>query len=298
MDEIRAEEGMDPEEDQAQVTPASAEPLLPLGLPDALTTAKAKPSPQSDHSGEPAPQGPAPGERTLTSLFDRLAEDEGLYAALSAEDETFAGPPPQFPESVFTDREGVPVDASPRRPTRSDARLNRERILAVARTALAESNDVSLTAIAKQAGIGIGTLYRHFPNRESLILALYRQELQKLIDLVPELLESSPPLVALRRWFEEIARYGRLKFGFAEVIHAATSGGADDEHYRPFVAAIAQLLEAGAADGVLKPGLDPEDVLLQLGVLWRIDPATGGEARAARILDLIVDGLRVSAPPR
>ncbi|MDT2005036.1 TetR/AcrR family transcriptional regulator [Rhodococcus opacus] len=190
------------------------------------------------------------------------------------------------------------MDASPRRPTRSDARLNRERILAVARTALAESNDVSLTAIAKQAGIGIGTLYRHFPNRESLILALYRQELQKLIDLVPELLESSPPLVALRRWFEEIARYGRLKFGFAEVIHAATSGGADDEHYRPFVAAIAQLLEAGAADGVLKPGLDPEDVLLQLGVLWRIDPATGGEARAARILDLIVDGLRVSAPPR
>ncbi|KXF50326.1 TetR family transcriptional regulator [Rhodococcus sp. SC4] len=195
-------------------------------------------------------------------------------------------------------RRGENVDASSKNPTRSDARHNRERILDVARTAVSESNEVSLTAIAKQAGVGIGTLYRHFPNRESLVLALYRQELEKLIDLVPELLASSPPLEALRRWFEEIARYGRVKFGFAEVIHAATSGGVNDEYYQPFVEAIAQLLEVGAADGVLKAGLDPEDVLLQLSVLWRIDPTAEGEARAARILDLIVDGLRSGAASR
>lgn len=180
------------------------------------------------------------------------------------------------------------------KPTRSDAVNNRERILAVAREALAASNGASLTAIAKQAGVGIGTLYRHFPTRESLIMALYRHDIQALIDLAPRLLESLPPLAALRRWFDEVARYGALKYGVAEVIHAATNGGLDDEYYQPFVDAIAVLLDAGVADGSLKPGLDPEDVLLQLSVLWRISPANGGEERASRILALIVDGLKDS----
>jgi hypothetical protein len=100
---------------------------------------------------------------------------------------------------------------------------------------------------------------------------------------------EAPPLEALRLWFGEVARYGQLKYGAAEIIHAATS---DDEHYEPFVRAIAVLLDHGAADGSLKKGLDPEDVLLQLSVLWRIDQERGGEARAERILDLIIDGLR------
>jgi hypothetical protein len=104
--------------------------------------------------------------------------------------------------------------------------------------------------------------------------------------------EAHPPLEALRRWFDEVARYGRLECGVAEVVHAAADRGLGDEYYAPFLGAIAVLLDAGAAEGTLKDGLDPEDVLLQLGVLWRIDPARGGEARAARILDLIVDGLR------
>ncbi|MEU6140706.1 TetR/AcrR family transcriptional regulator [Streptomyces sp. NPDC047081] len=180
------------------------------------------------------------------------------------------------------------------KPTRKDAISNRERILTVARDALAGSTSASLTAIAKQAGVGIGTLYRHFPTREALVLELYRHDIQHLIDRAPELLaeHEHEPLEALRLWFDEVAHYGRLKFGVAEVIHAATDGGRDDEHYEPFLRAIGLLLDAGAADGSLKPGLDPEDVLLQLSVLWRIDPARGGEERAARILALIVDGLR------
>ncbi|MFF4894920.1 hypothetical protein [Streptomyces sp. NPDC001068] len=77
-------------------------------------------------------------------------------------------------------------------------------------------------------------------------------------------------------------------------MHAATGGGTDPM-YEPFVHAIATLLEAGAADGTLKADVDPEDVLLQLSVLWRIDPARGdAEARSARILRLIVDGLRAA----
>jgi AcrR family transcriptional regulator len=188
--------------------------------------------------------------------------------------------------------EGTIVMPTPR-PTRKDAVGNRERILAAGREALAASGGASLSAIARQAGVGIGTLYRHFPTRESLIGELYRNDIEQLIELAPALLESHPPLAALRRWFDEVARCGQLESGAAEVIHAATRGGLDDEYYKPFVEAIAVLLEAGVADGSVKPGLDPEDVLLQLSVLWRIDPARGGEARAARILGLVVDGLRV-----
>jgi len=184
------------------------------------------------------------------------------------------------------------VNPPPAKPTRKDALDNRERILTVAREALATSGSASLTAIAKQAGVGIGTLYRHFPTREALVLELYRHDIQHLIDRAPALLAEHRPLDALRLWFDEVAHYGQLKFGVAEVIHAATNGGVDDEYYTPFVRAIGVLLDAGAADGSLKPGIDPEDVLLQLSVLWRIDPERGGAERAARILTLIVDGLR------
>lgn len=188
------------------------------------------------------------------------------------------------------------MNSLPSKPTRKDALDNRDRILTVAREAFAASSSASLTGIAKKAGVGIGTLYRHFPTRDALILELYRHDIQQLIDLAPALLAENRPLTALRLWFAEVARYGRLKYGVAEVIHAATNAGVDDEYYAPFVAAIGVLMDAGAADGSLKPGLDPEDVLLQLSVLWRIDPARDGEARAARILDLIIDGLR-AAPP-
>ena len=175
------------------------------------------------------------------------------------------------------------------KPSRKDARTNRERILTAAREAFAASGSASLSAIARQAGVGIGTLYRHFPSREALIVELYRHDIQRLIDLAPALAASHAPLEALRLWFAEVARYGQLKYGAAEIIHAATS---DDEYHEPFVRAIAVLLDHGAADGSLKKGLNPEDVLLQLSVLWRIDPERGGEARAERILDLIIAGLQ------
>ncbi|MCK9928270.1 TetR/AcrR family transcriptional regulator [Frankia sp. Mgl5] len=176
-------------------------------------------------------------------------------------------------------------------PTRRDALDNRERILTAARAALSEDGSASLSAIARRAGVGIGTLYRRFPTREALVLELYRNDIGGLIDLAPVLVEAHPPLEALRLWFEEVARYARLKYGVSEIIHAATNNGLDDPAYEPFVAGIATLLRAGEDSGDLKPGLDPEDVLLQLSVLWRIDPRTGA-ARATRILGLILDGLR------
>src|SRR5260221_13072823 len=92
---------------------------------------------------------------------------------------------------------------------RADFPRNRERILTAARAALAETSDASLSAIAKAAGVGFGTLYRHFPSRGALVLTLYHSEMQRLVDRAPELLQAHEPLDALRLWLQEGARHGR-----------------------------------------------------------------------------------------
>ena len=179
-----------------------------------------------------------------------------------------------------------------REPLRADARQNRDRILEVARDALAASSDASLNSIAKKAGVGPGTLYRHFPNREALVLAVYRHDVQQLADSAPMLLDEHSPLDALRLWFDRLAYYGKIKHGLADVLHAATSDGLAGETYGPVIGAITLLLRACEEAGSIRPGLDPDDVLLLMGFLWRIDPGDAGEARVSRLLDLVMDGLR------
>ena len=95
-------------------------------------------------------------------------------------------------------------------PVRSHAIRNREHILQVASEAFAESGDTSLNMIAKRAGVGAGTLYRHFPIREDLILAVYRTDVRRVVDQVPDLLASHAPLDAFRVWFTRLADYVRV----------------------------------------------------------------------------------------
>src|ERR1700749_2255708 len=90
---------------------------------------------------------------------------------------------------------------------RADAEQNRARILAAATAALAESSDATLSSIARRAGVGQGTMYRHFPSREDLLLAVYRQDVQAVIDAAPTLLARYPPDEALRRWFDRLGSY-------------------------------------------------------------------------------------------
>ena len=180
-------------------------------------------------------------------------------------------------------------------PLRADAQQNRDRILEVAREAFASAGDASLNSIAKKAGVGPGTLYRHFPNRESLVLAVYRYDVQQLVDSAPALLKEHQPLEALRLWFDRLAYYGRIKHGLADVLHAATSDGLVGETYGPVIGAITSLMRACEEAGTIRPGVSPDDVLLLLGFLWRIDPGDDSEARAARMLDLVMDGLRAGA---
>jgi AcrR family transcriptional regulator len=189
-----------------------------------------------------------------------------------------------------------PNEPEPNESLRADAQHNRERILEAAREAFAVSGDASLNSIAKKAGVGPGTLYRHFPSREVLVLAVYRYDVQQLADSAADLLAAHPPLKALRLWFDRLAYYGMIKHGLADVLHSATSDGLAGETYVPVIGAITLLLTACVQDGSVRPAVDPDDVLLLLGFLWRIDPGPEAEARATRLLDLVIDGLQAGAP--
>ncbi len=177
-------------------------------------------------------------------------------------------------------------------PLRSDARANRERLLEVAREALRESPDASLNSIAKRAGVGAGTLYRHFPNRESLVFAVYQDDVEKVSAKAPALIAKHPPIDALRIWFESLSKAIRTKHGLGEALNSPEAEKAIAASYAPVTAAIAELLAAGEAAGQLKPGLDPADVLLLMSFLWRTTDDSAGRAQAARTLDLVLAGLR------
>lgn len=191
--------------------------------------------------------------------------------------------------ALMTGRERV-IEAQ-RTAMRSDAEQNRARILDVARTALAASSDATLNSIAKQAGVGQGTMYRHFPNREALLLAVYRHDVQAVIDAAPALSAEHPPSRALRLWFDRLASYGRIKHGVAAAVEAATRADLSSEYYDQVAAAITLLLDAGKAAGVVRVDVDADEVLLLVGFLWRMDDLDW-ETRSRHMLDLVMDGLR------
>ncbi len=136
---------------------------------------------------------------------------------------------------------------------RSDATQNRARILEAARTALAVSGNASMQSIAKRAGIGQGTLYRHFPSREALVLAVHRHDVQALVDAAPALLAAHPPFAALRLWCDRLAAYGRIKHGLAGALHTVMRAELADEGYGPVLGAITLLLNACKEAGVTRP---------------------------------------------
>ena len=124
---------------------------------------------------------------------------------------------------------------------------------------------------------------------------MYRRDVELLVESVPALLSRTPPLDALRTWFETLADYIRVKHGLGEALHSAAVQDAIDETYAPVVAAVAVLLEACVADGSLRSGLDPADVLLVMGFMWRVGADEVGRAQARRVMEMVIDGLRPSA---
>jgi AcrR family transcriptional regulator len=181
------------------------------------------------------------------------------------------------------------------RPLRADAQRNRDRLLEVAVRALSHDGpDVTLEAIAKQAGVGIGTLYRHFPTREALVDAAYRSELYRLCDSAGQLLKRLPPDRALRTWMDRFVDYMTAKRGMGDALKALIASGGDpfSESRDRLVEAIATLLRAGAAEGTLRADVDPEDVLISLSGVSLATAESHRRKQAGRLLDLLMDGLR------
>jgi AcrR family transcriptional regulator len=171
---------------------------------------------------------------------------------------------------------------------RSDAQQNRERILTVARELFASDGATSMNLVAQRAGVGAGTLYRHFATREALVLAVYEAEVERVVDSASRLLERHEPLEALRLWTTDLVEVMRRKHGLGDALSQAGREAASERSYGPVVAA---MLDAGKADGSVRGDADPEDFLQLTAGMWRAAP--GPVDRSPRMLALVLDGLRV-----
>ena len=181
------------------------------------------------------------------------------------------------------------------RTLRADAQRNRDRLLVVAARAFAEDGpEVTLDSIAKDAGVGIGTLYRHFPTREALVEATYRNELARLCDAADDLLRAMPPDRATRQWMDGFIGYMTTKCGMADALRAVVASGGDPfaESLGRLLGAITTLLEAGAAAGTIRADVRPGDVLASLSGVSLTAGQPAQREQASRMLDLLMDGLR------
>ncbi|WEO99498.1 TetR/AcrR family transcriptional regulator [Streptomyces sp. FXJ1.172] len=183
-------------------------------------------------------------------------------------------------------------------PRRSDAQRNRERILEVALAELSRCADAPLSAIARKAGVGQGTFYRNFPNRESLVLEIYRHEMHQVADKAARLLETRAPDEALRAWMDRLAEFAMTKAGLADAIRQVTSapGSPAKPPHTPVTSAAELLLRANEQAGTIRPGVTGDDFLLAIAGLWQLPPHDDWRPRANRLLDLVMDGLRAGAP--
>jgi AcrR family transcriptional regulator len=180
-----------------------------------------------------------------------------------------------------------------RRP-RADALRNRERVLEAARAVFgAGGPEASLEAVAKQAGVGIGTLYRHFPTREALFEAVYRREVQQLVDLAEQLKLDAAPTEALRLWMRSNVEFVAIKKGMSEALALAAHGSSELSAFTfdRLTRAVGDLLDRAVAAGEMRDDISPEDLLRALVGMCTMHDKPGWQASALRLVDVFVDGL-------
>ena len=187
------------------------------------------------------------------------------------------------------------------RKPRADALRNRERLVDAAKAAFADAGpDVSLEEIARRAGVGIGTLYRHFPTRDAIVAAVYRREVQQLADAAARLAGSLPPGEALRQWMRLFVDYIATKKLIAPAL-SAMAGGTSELYAASggrIIEAISDLVRRAIASGDIRSDADPMDVLRALAGFTYGAAGAGWEASALRLIDILMDGLRAPRPDR
>lgn len=185
--------------------------------------------------------------------------------------------------------------AKPSRRPRTDAVRNRERLIEAATHVFGMgAPQASLEAVAREAEVGIGTLYRHFPTREALFEAVYRREVDQLGDLAERLAREAAPVEALRQWLHANVGLVATKRGMVEALQLVASGSTELKAYsfERLTGALALLLARGVATGDLRPDITAEDLLRTVVGIFYADNSTDWQASALRIVDVFVDGLR------
>lgn len=185
------------------------------------------------------------------------------------------------------------------KPLRADARRNRDKLLEIAAVAFAEHGvDASLEAIARQAGVGIGTLYRHFPTREHLVEVVYRREVEALGAAADDLARVHPPDVALAEWMQRFVDYMATKRGMAASLRilVTANSGLFTETAGLISGALRRLVDAAIAAGSIRSDVDVSDVLHALSGLYATPDAPDWRERSRRLVALLMDGLRWGAP--
>jgi AcrR family transcriptional regulator len=188
------------------------------------------------------------------------------------------------------------IEPADRRP-RADAVRNRDLLLTAAAAAFAARGaEVSLEDIARSAGVGIGTLYRHFPTRESLVEAVYRHEIDVLCARADELLEILPPDRALAEWMQLFVQHVATKRGMLSLLKPllSTNPNFSDQTRGRATAAATKLLEAGVAAGTVRADVDGGDLLRAVGGICMSTDQERSEA-SERLVGLLFDGLRHGA---
>jgi AcrR family transcriptional regulator len=188
---------------------------------------------------------------------------------------------------------------APARRLRADAQRNRDNLIDVATLAFTESGiDVALEEIARRADVGIGTLYRNFPTREALVLAVYRKQIDDLDVAARELPKSHPPAEALRLWMQGFVEYGAVKRGLVTLLKSMmeTDSAVFHEARATLNNAATGLMAAAAEAGEIRSGFGPEAVIRALGGICMATDRPEAGATALALVDLVFDGLRYGAP--
>ncbi|TJW07315.1 MAG: TetR/AcrR family transcriptional regulator [Mesorhizobium sp.] len=193
------------------------------------------------------------------------------------------------------------AEAAASKPLRADAQRNRDALVEVAATAFAAHGvDASLEEIARQAGVGIGTLYRHFPTREHLVEVVYRREVEGLCAAANELALHHPPDVALEQWMQRFVDYIATKRGLATSLRILLNTNStlfSDTSGRVSLA-LRRLVEAAVVSGSIRSDIDSSDVLHALGGIYSAPDTKDWRDRSRRLVSLLMDGLRFGAGKR
>ena len=186
-------------------------------------------------------------------------------------------------------------DSEPSRKPRADALRNRERVLEAARAVFSAGGpDASLEAVAKTAGVGIGTLYRHFPTREALFDAVYRHEAQQLAALAERLKKEAQPIEALRQWLHALIKFVATKKGMSAALALAVSKDSDLFSYSSdlLMRSAGELLNRATAAGEIRNDIAPEDLIRAMVGMCYTHDQPGWQKSVLRLVDVFIDGLR------